>query len=209
MPDDRQQRYRARHRMIARKNAHRPGLPPQEGWSEPHRRISMAKHLYLRKANDDFVSHCKCDKADALIASPGQMDCPWCGCGWLFICSRCRKAFTFAEVVEVDESWEEMADRTLRNLYQREPEPGDAEEWIGFMKILLKDIRPGDQYVYFDGWVVPTTAERINFEGWHSRHDLEFVPHVCALHDPEVCTGLLSSREYWESTMPEREDHHD
>jgi hypothetical protein len=55
-------------------------------------RFVVAKHLYLRKANDDFVSHCKCPKADSLISSPGQMDCPWCGCGWLFICSRCNKA---------------------------------------------------------------------------------------------------------------------
>lgn len=77
----------------------------------------MAKHLYLRKANDGFVSHCKCDKADALISSPSQMDCPWCGCGWLFICSRCCKAFTFVEAVQVDESWEKTADRSVRALY--------------------------------------------------------------------------------------------
>jgi hypothetical protein len=77
----------------------------------------LAKHLYLRKANDGFVSHCKCDKADALISSPSQMDCPWCGCGWLFICSRCCKAFTFVEAVQVDESWEKTADRSVRALY--------------------------------------------------------------------------------------------
>ncbi len=160
----------------------------------------MPKHLYLRKANDDFVSHCKCDKADALISSPGQMDCPWCGCGWLFICSRCRKAFTFAEVVEVDVSWERTADRTLRALYQRQPKRGEGEEWIGFMKILLKGIRLGEQYVYLDGWVIPTTAGGVNIEGWHSRHNLEFVPQVAALDDPEVRSGLLSSRAYWQST---------
>ena len=160
----------------------------------------MAKHLYLRKANDDLVSHCRCGKADALISSPGQMDCPWCGCGWLFICSRCRKAFTFAEVVEINESWGQTADRTIRALYRREPEEGEAEEWVGFMKILLKDIQSGLQYVYLDGWVIPTTAGGVHIQGWHSHHDLEFVPQVAALEDPQVQTSLLSSREYWLST---------
>jgi hypothetical protein len=74
----------------------------------------VAKHSNLRKTNDDFVNHCKCAKADALISSPGQMDCPLCGCEWLFNCSGCGKAFTFAESVEVDESWEETGDHILR-----------------------------------------------------------------------------------------------
>jgi hypothetical protein len=165
----------------------------------------VAKHLYLRKANDDLVSHCRCAKADALITAPSQMDCPWCGCGWLFICSRCRKAFTFAEAVEVEESWEETADRAIRGLFQREPEPGQVEEWVGFMKILLKGIRPGEKYVYLDGWVIPTNAEGIRIDGWHSQHDLDFVPQMAALEDPEVRTGLLSAKEYWLSTATEPE----
>ena len=54
-----------------------------------------------------------------------------------FTCGRCRKAFTFAEAVEVKESWEETADHTIRNLYHREPEPGEIEDWVGFMQLLL------------------------------------------------------------------------
>lgn len=166
----------------------------------------MDGHLYLRKANDDFISHCRCDKTDALISSPGQMDCPWCGCGWLFICSRCGKAFTFAEAVHVDESWEESAKRRVRFFFKREPEPGEAKEWGEFMRTLLKDIRLGEEYVYLDGWVIPTTAGEVHIEGSHSRHDLEFVPQVAALDDPEVNTKLLSSPDYWKSTALERED---
>jgi hypothetical protein len=128
------------------------------------------------------------------------MDCPWCGCGWLFICRRCRKAFTFAEGVEVDESWDETAGHTLRALYQREPEPGEAEDWSGFMKILLKGVKPGERYVYLDGWVIPTAAKSVRIEGWHSRHDLDFVPQVAALDDPKVRIELLASEEYWLST---------
>lgn len=159
----------------------------------------MARHLYLRKANDDLVSHCKCDKVDALITTPGQMDCPWCGCGWLFICGRCLKAFTFAEGVEIDESWEETGDRTIRAHYRRDPEPGEVEEWVGFMKILLKEVQVGGKYVYFDGYVISATADGLAIEGWHSHHDLGFVPQVAAIHDPAVRDGLLSSREYWQS----------
>jgi hypothetical protein len=167
---------------------------------------AVAKHLYLRKANNDLVSHCKCDKAVALISSPAQMDCPWCGCGWLFICSRCNKAFTFAEGVEVEESWDQTAVRTLRAMYRREPEPGEAEDWAAFMKILLNDIRPGETYVYFDGYVIATAAQALSIEGWHARHDLEFVPQVAALTDPTVDEGLLSSREYWQCNRIERDD---
>jgi hypothetical protein len=134
------------------------------------------------------------------------MDCPWCGCGWLFTCSRCRKVFTFAEAVEVNESWEETADRTIRNLYHREPEPGEIEEWVGFMQLLIRGIRPGHQYVYFDGWVFPISAEGIRVDGWHSRHDLDFIPQVAALNDPNVDDALMSSKAYWMSTAIEHDD---
>jgi hypothetical protein len=132
------------------------------------------------------------------------MDCPWCGCGWLFICSRCRKAFTFAEGVAVNESWEDTGERTVRALYQREPEPGEVKEWIAFMKILLKGVELGERYVYLDGYVIPTTAASVSIEGWHSRHDLDFVPQVAALTDSEVRDRLLCSREYWQSNRVER-----
>jgi hypothetical protein len=166
----------------------------------------MARHLYLRKANDDFVSHCRCHRGDALISSPGQADCPWCGCGWLFTCSRCRKAFTFAEGVEVNESWEDTGTRDIRAFFRREPEPGEVEEWIEFMKILLKGVECGEQYVYFDGFVIPVTADGITMEGWHSHHQLDFVPQVAALSDSEICDGLLSSTKYWQSNRVERQD---
>jgi len=48
--------------------------------------------VYLVKASNDLISHCKCEYAP--IGAPGQMDCPWCGCGWLFLCPKCRRAFT-------------------------------------------------------------------------------------------------------------------
>ena len=165
----------------------------------------MARHVYLRKANDDFVSHCKCARTEALISSPGQMDCPWCGCGWLFGCRQCRKAFTFAEGVEVDESWEEAGDRDVRALYQRDPETGEVEEWVECMKALLKGVEPGGLYVYFDGHVISTTAQNLRIEGWHSNHQLDFVPQVAAMDDPSIRTDLLGSVDYWQSNRMESE----
>jgi hypothetical protein len=159
----------------------------------------VAKHLYLRKANNDYVSHCNCDKTDALIASPGQLDCPWCGCGWLFICGKCSKAFTFAEGVMVNESWQDTANRTIRVKQQRNPLPGEVEEWIGFMKMLLKEVEPGEQYVYFDGFVIPTTASGITIEGWHSNHDLDVVPQIAALRGDEVWDLRLCSLQWWQA----------
>jgi hypothetical protein len=166
----------------------------------------MAKHRYLRKANDQLVSHCRCAAADALITSPGQMDCPWCGCGWLFTCVVCRKAFTFAEAVEVEESWEALAERDIRAFYRRGPEEGEVEEWIQVMQLLLRDIRPGERYVYLDGWVIAIDAEDIDIEGWHSRHELDIVPQVAALEDPWVRSEMLGSPDYWQSNAIDRKD---
>ena len=103
------------------------------------------------------------------------MDCPWCGCGCLFSCSNCRKAFTFAEAVQINEYRAVTAERDIRGMYRRE-QPGEVEEWVEFMKILLKDIQCGEQYVYFDGYVIPVNADGITIEGWHSHHQLDFVP---------------------------------
>ena len=78
-------------------------------------------------------------------------------------------------------------------VFGREPEPGEVDEWIEFMKILLKDVQCGERYVYFDGYVIPVTADGVNIEGWHSHHQLDFVPQIAALADSEIRDGLLCS----------------
>ena len=160
----------------------------------------MAKHLYLAKASDALISHCRCDSADALIASPAQMDCPWCGCGWLFVCIRCSKAFAFARGVEVEESWEATADRDLRKSWRRAPTAAEIGEWIGLMGVFLREVELGKEYVYLDGLVVPALAKSITMEGQHSRHALPFVPQVAAMSDPAVDRDVLSNEHYWAST---------
>jgi hypothetical protein len=75
--------------------------------------------VYLTKADDRLVSHCAC--ADVLVAYPSQAACPWCGCGWLFSCMSCGKSFSFARGVEVDATWEGLADRDLTRYSGEEP----------------------------------------------------------------------------------------
>src|SRR6266496_4072320 len=99
--------------------------------------------IYLRKANDQLICYCKCDKAEALISDPGQLDCPWCGCGWLFTCIKCRKAFTFAEAVEVDLSLEELAEMDIVGFGGQSPEPGEVDEWVRAMQHLLRGVDLG------------------------------------------------------------------
>ena len=153
------------------------------------------KVLYLVKANDDLISHCRCERT--LVGAPAQMDCPWCGCGWLFVCPSCGKAFTFARAEEVELTWEQLAHNDLDGKWGRDPTAEEIEEWIGFMKILLKGLEQGKQYVYIDGWVFPTDGTDIQFEGWHSRHLFGTLPHLAALEDPSVIDEILANKEYW------------
>lgn len=127
------------------------------------------------------------------------MDCPWCGCGWLFICRHCGKAFTFAEGVELDEPWEVTAERAIGS-----QSPDEIAEWVEFMKILVKGVEPGKRYVYLDGYVISTAEEEISIDGWYARHDLGFVPQVTALLDPRARDHVLASPGYWESGHIER-----
>lgn len=157
---------------------------------------------YLIKDNNDLVSHCECDTA--LITFPPQMDCPWCGCGWLFTCIECRSAFTFARGVELDESWFELARRDLTNNWGKEPGDDDVEQWVAAMQEMLSDIEVGRQYVCLDGLFIPTDAAGVEFEGWHAFHDFEFIPQVAALKDSSIIDDILSNEDYWQANaVPE------
>ncbi|MGF1582981.1 MAG: hypothetical protein ACFCD0_26980 [Gemmataceae bacterium] len=160
----------------------------------------MAKHLYLAKASDDLVSHCRCDPALALVSSPGQMDCPWCGCGWLFICSRCRRAFSFARIVEVNESWEHTAVCVLQGMYRRDPIEDEIAEWVDSMQMHLEELDPDQEYVYFDSWFLSTKASSVRLEGLHSQHALPYVPQVAALKDASIRSKILENKDYWMQT---------
>ena len=160
--------------------------------------------IYLRKANSDVIDHCKC--SGGYISSPGQMDCPWCGCGWLFTGVDCGKAFTFAEAVEVDFTLEGIAERDLQRWKPagEKPSAEEVQEWVGFMRLFLRDLELGKRYVYFDGVVIAADADGVSFEGFHSSHDLAVVPQVEALRDQRIISDLLSNPQYWRETALQR-----
>jgi hypothetical protein len=159
--------------------------------------------VFLAKANNDVISHCKCKHT--FIGAPAQMDCPWCGCGWLFICPTCRKAFTFARAERCDLTWEQLAHNDLDGKYGRQPTEDDVREWIGFMKILAKDLDLGKQYAYIDGWVIAVDEQNLRFDGICARHDLAAVPQAAALTDRESLDQTLGNVEYWRERRIERE----
>jgi hypothetical protein len=126
------------------------------------------------------------------------MDCPWCGCGWLFTCMKCRKAFTFARGVELDESWEEWASHDIRG-FEMEPTDEAVVDWVESMQAYLDGVMVGKQYVALDGCVIPTDANSLDFDGWKSHHRFDFVPQVAALEDASIVKTVLSNVDYWET----------
>jgi hypothetical protein len=172
--------------------------------SNAQKETTALRIVYLKKANDDVVSHCSC--GDGRVTFPSQMDCPWCGCGWLFTCMTCRKAFTFAEGFEIEATWEELAREDIRNGWQDEPSDEDVAAWVAAMQEILADVAPGHRYVILDGAVIPVDATSVAFDGWHAHHDLESLPHVDALSDTSVIEELLANREYWTTNaLPDAE----
>lgn len=159
--------------------------------------------VFLQKANDELISHCRCDVA--WIGAPAQMDCPWCGCGWLFVCPRCRKAFTFARAVTTELTWEQLAHLDLDGKYGVQPTPEDIEQWIGYLQMLTKGLEVGREYVYLDGWVIPTDETDFVVEGAHARHELAAVPQTLALSDRQTLEATIGSRAYWEERQVELE----
>lgn len=111
---------------------------------------------------------------------------------------RCRKAFTFARGVLVDDSWEELARRDISGMGMKVDDDA-VGSWVGSMKAYLAGVTVGSQYVALDGYVIATDSDSIEFDGWRSHHQLDFVPHVAALTDGSIIDELLSNVEYWES----------
>lgn len=172
----------------------------------------MAQTLYLAKANNDGICHCQCE--NALISWPPQMDCPWCGCGWLFTCMTCRKAFMFAKPVRVPETLEDLARREHRAMWKKD---GDDETIAGMaeaMEVILEPVEDaGGDYVYFDGYVLPVELDQMLREGeeplevagMHRDHVLSRIPHLEAMETDDGFEGMLGSTEYWVTGAEERE----
>lgn len=162
------------------------------------------KITFLKKANDDLISFCSC--GDGRVTFPSQMNCPWCGCGWLFTCITCRKAFTFAEGVQIESTWEELAREDIRNKWKEEPTAEDVASWVEAMKEILSCVQVGERYVIIDGSVIRVDADNIHFDGLAAHHEFPKVPQVRALANKAVLEEELGNREYWLSNALPEED---
>jgi hypothetical protein len=131
------------------------------------------------------------------LRKDGNMDCPWCGCGWLFTCMTCRKAFTFAKGVELETTWRDLALEDLNNRGNSKPLKEDVREWINVMKEILANLKVGARYVILDGSVISVDSSEIEFDGWHAHHHLSILPHLDALDNRAVLSNLLGNRDYW------------
>ncbi len=127
------------------------------------------------------------------------MECPWCGCGWLFTCISCRKAFTFATAIETDEPWDEIARRDIMGQTGSDPDDEYVAQWVAAMKEITADVVPGKEYVCLDGVLVPSEATGLQYTGWHAAHDLDFVPQVRALEDESILEEILGNLDYWQT----------
>lgn len=169
---------------------------------DPSNERDMTK--WFAKANNDVLSHCRC--TDALAATNGQLDCPWCGCGWMISCIECRKGFIFARIVEVDSTYEDILaqdakTRGLRNVTEKE-----ISDYAAFMREMLEPFPIGATIVYLDGEYFLVDAANVEFEGIYAHHKLDRLPHAVARNESEYLRRVLGDPKYWqERERPDRE----
>jgi hypothetical protein len=151
----------------------------------------------LIKANDDLVSWCKC--AWPAYASSGQLDCPWCGCGWLFTCASCRRAFTFAKVVYAEVPLRQIMQQE-RSSYHNQPVALDDSEVISrteWLEFELELLPVGTICAYLDGKVLAVDSADIRFNGWFAHHELDSVPQWSVRGSRAGIEALLGDKAYW------------
>lgn len=152
----------------------------------------MAK--FLIKANDEVLSHCSC--VSPLAAGSSQLDCPWCGCGWLICCQDCGKAFTYARVVQTDLSYDQIVRRDFsrRGYDLTEAQISDIANWLADA---MAPFELDEIVVYLDGAYFAVKQRDINFTGFFARHQMDQLPHALALDDPAILLEKLGNKSYW------------
>ncbi|RYG18110.1 hypothetical protein EON82_23035 [bacterium] len=149
---------------------------------------------YIAKANNDVLSHCTCE--GEIAAGPNQLDCPWCGCGWLISCMKCSKTFTFARVIDVDRTYEDIVaeDFARRGVEASDEEIDEGAEW---MAEAFADLTVGDIVVYLDGAYFSLGTKNFVYDGWFAQHEFDQLPHAVALVSPAALRETLGDKEYW------------
>lgn len=123
----------------------------------------------------------------------------------MICCTKCGKAFVYAAVVEIDDTYENL----IRTDYARGGYTSVTDEDIrndaSLMEEMLEPFNVGEIIVYFDGEYFKLGAQLIEFEGLFARHKLERLPHAVALDHPEYLREHLGGSAYWfERERPDR-----
>ena len=165
----------------------------------------MGRHMtrFLFKASDAILSHCTCENEPAM--STCQLDCPWCGCGWLISCSKCGKAFTLGEIRETDLNLEELGRREAESRELSGITEDDVKQWALGMAEAFEPFDVGDVVVYLDGAYWTIDSEEVEFDGYFASHKFDRLPHAEALENPAVLDKILGNPDYWfERELPDR-----
>lgn len=155
--------------------------------------------IHITRASSQGVCHCSCP--DSLMSVPDQLDCPWCGCGWLFTCHRCGKGFTFGKAVRSDMK---LRDFVLKDFRQRDvpqellQDKDFIDGCVESIAEMFEQVEVGKEYVYFDGILIPTDFDGpIEFEGLFAAHELQTLPHLELRDDPDAAKHILGDPRYW------------
>lgn len=159
--------------------------------------MSRKRARWIFKDSDKLVSHCKCKVG--VSGSLPQLDCPWCGCGWMFACAKCRRAFTFGRIAEIDAGeLKEIAIEQIHCYGQSDPSTDDVQLKLEEFEALVGDHQVGERVVVMDGVLIPAAHEgELAIEGLFARHDLPWLPHTRALKDSSALDKVLASGDNW------------
>ncbi len=152
---------------------------------------------WLVRSSRDTICSCDCADVDAVSSPPGsaQMDCPWCGCGFLTLCISCSEAFTYARCVEVPLTAEEVVARWHRGSLGRDCSADDLVEYSGMLREVAEPLVLGVEYVTLDGRLLDL-REAARFVGKYAEHALAVLPHATYRRDKKgLCAAL--DRSYW------------
>lgn len=151
-------------------------------------------YLHLERSSTDGLCFCECERA--LVAVPDQLGCPWCGCGWLFSCAFCGKAFTYAKPVSVNTPLAEIVERDFLGRGLKK-DRSMIREGVDYMEWMLGQVQEGIEYVYFDGYPLPLDIKNIKLEGKFGVHLIKSLPHVKERKVPGTLEKELSRVSYW------------
>ncbi len=166
-----------------------------EGWMEVFgRRSDELPYVHLERSSRDGVCLCECPRA--LVGMPGQMDCPWCGCGWLFNCAACGRSFTYAKPVWISMPLGQIVEQDMLARGWKHDPSAFAAAAEGMAEMLSK-VEGNGEYVYLDGLFLPLQTRNTEVQGTSANHKITVLPHLLERRMPGTLESVLGDGKYW------------